>query len=90
MAPACAGRKWFMFYVYLIKSTLKNWNYVGFTTDVEKRLTEHNSGNVRSTKPYKPFELLFVQEVKTRIEARDLEKFLKIRFNKESLLNLLA
>ena len=78
------------FYVYVIKSTLKNWCYVGMSTNVEKRLFEHNSGGVRSTKPYKPFQLLFVQEVKTRIEARDLEKFLKIRFNKESLLDLLA
>ena len=78
------------FYVYLIGSTLKNWCYVGFTTNIEKRISEHNLGNVRSTKPYKPFLLLFVQEVRTRIEARNLEKYLKVRFNKESLLDLLA
>lgn len=67
----------------------KKWVYVGFTKNIELRLIEHNSGRVRSTKTYKPFELIFVQIVDNTKIARDLEKLLKVRFNKESLLNLL-
>ncbi len=78
-----------MFYVYLIKSKLKNWVYVGFSKNIDLRFAEHNKGFVKSTKHYKPFELVFVQIVSTSIEARLLEKFLKIRFNKEALLELI-
>jgi putative endonuclease len=78
-----------MYYVYLIKSISHNWNYIGFTESINRRLIEHNKGNCRSTKYYKPFELEFVQIVNCRLEARNLEKFLKIRFNKESLLKFI-
>lgn len=76
-------------FVYIIRSTLKNWNYVGFTTDIDSRLNQHNNGLVRSTKFYRPFKLIFVQIAQNSIEARELEKFLKVRFNKEALLNIL-
>ena len=75
-------------FVYLIKSINNNWNYVGFTGDLNSRLREHNSGSVKSTKAYKPFRLVFAQIVENRLKARSLEKFLKVRFNKEALLNL--
>ena len=78
------------YYVYILGSKLKNWHYVGFTQNVERRFWEHNRGFQRSTKALKPFNLLFVQIVNSRNEARDLEKYLKIRYNKESLLDLLA
>ena len=79
-----------MFYTYVIKSNLKDWVYVGITEDVDARLKSHNNKEVKSTKAYAPFYLLFVQVNGSRNEARDLEKFLKIRWNKESLLELLC
>jgi len=78
-----------MFYVYIIKSTTKNWYYVGISKNLERRLISHNSGLNRSTKPYKPFRLKFAQMVSNGKSARNLEKFLKVRFNKEALLDLL-
>ena len=78
-----------MYYVYLLKSERYNWHYVGFTSCVVNRLNEHNLGQVKSSKHYKPFELKFVQVVDSRIFARNLERYLKVRFNKESLLQLL-
>ena len=91
MAPACAGREWYirMFYTYLIRSKTKNWVYVGLTKDVESRIESHNKMQVRSTKSFAPFDLVFVQVSESQIEARDFEKFLKVRWNKESLLELL-
>ena len=77
------------YYVYLIKSLRKNWFYVGFTSDVNKRMQEHSLGRVRSTKFYKPFDLVFVQVLENSSDARNFEKFIKIRFNKEALLDLI-
>jgi len=40
-----------MFYNYILQS-LKNGNlYVGYATDLRKRLKEHNQGLNQSTKP---------------------------------------
>lgn len=79
-----------MYYVYAIKSISVNWVYVGITENIDRRFYEHNQGLVKSTKHNLPFELIFVQIVSNRIEARDLEKFLKVRWNKESLLNVIG
>ena len=76
-------------YVYILKSVIKTWNYVGITKNIEDRIERHNSGRTKSSKPYRPFELLFAQEVGDYKEARLLEKFLKIKFNKEALLDLI-
>lgn len=81
------GRR--MFYVYIIKSLAKNWMYVGNTSNLEVRLNKHSNGSVKSTKPYRPLELIFAQILSSRNDARDLEKFLKIRWNKESLLEII-
>jgi putative endonuclease len=38
--------------------------------NIERRLKEHNSGNVKSTKAFIPWELVFQEEHETRIKAR--------------------
>lgn len=89
--PAQAGAHGLgaMFYVYLLRSKTKKWVYVGMTNDLKERVNRHNFGREKTTKPYKPFELIFAQEFKDRSVARDFEKFLKIRWNKEALLKVL-
>lgn len=89
--PAQAGAHGLgpMFYVYLLKSRLKNWVYVGMTNNLNERVKRHNSGKERITKPYIPFDLIFAQECDDRTIARDFEKFLKINWNKEQLLRLI-
>ena len=77
-----------MYFVYVIKSKTNNYYYVGFTKNTGQRLNAHNKGYVRSTRSRKPYKLFFVQLTKNRIIARDLEKYLKIRYNKECLVNL--
>lgn len=92
VALACASREWqtlTMHYVYVIRSLIKNWIYIGMSHDVNNRINQHNKGLVRSSKHFKPFELIFVQIVNDTKEARDLEKYLKVRFNKECLLQII-
>jgi putative endonuclease len=51
--------------------------YIGSTLDFEKRLEEHNSGKVRSTKGRRPFRLIHKEECDTITQARRRENFLK-------------
>ena len=90
ISPACAGRsngRNFMWYVYILKSSLKRWYYVGSTNRLEARLKEHNGGKVTSTKSYKPLEMIFKIEFATEKEARSYEKLLKDkRIEKERII----
>ena len=78
-----------MFYTYIIKSLTRNWYYVGITTNLSERFAAHLQGKNKSTKAYRPFKLIFVQISKTRMQARDLEKYLKVKYNKESIIKLI-
>lgn len=64
-------------FVYLLRS-LKDGNfYLGWTTNLERRLNEHNSGMTRSTKSRRPFELLYHETYSTKTEAKNRERTLK-------------
>lgn len=77
-----------MFFVYAIKSTVRNYIYVGMSNNVNRRVLEHNAGENKSTKAYKPFTLIYTETFATRIEAREKEKYLKSGIGKEYLKSL--
>ncbi|RJP61055.1 MAG: GIY-YIG nuclease family protein [Ignavibacteriales bacterium] len=66
-----------MYTVYVISSLKKNFTYTGFTSDLADRITRHNNGYEKSTKPYAPFKLIYTEMCTSRVEARKREKFLK-------------
>ena len=74
-----------MIYVYAIKSKVKNYIYVSMTNNLDRRIMEHNNGENKSTKAYKPFTVMFTEPFSTRIEARKKEKYLKSGIGKEWL-----
>ena len=74
-----------MFYTYVLKSQVNNFIYVGSNANIQERLKRHNSGRVRSTKAYKPWELVQVENFPTRSEATKQELFLKTGQQKEIL-----
>jgi putative endonuclease len=74
-----------MIYVYAIKSMLFDYIYVGMTNNLERRINEHNNGQNRSTKAYKPFVLIFSEQLEGRDRARKREKYLKSGIGKEFL-----
>ena len=47
--------------VYVLRSLADNGLYIGFTTDLDRRLKEHNAGLSPATFPRRPFELLFCE-----------------------------
>jgi putative endonuclease len=66
-----------MFYVYILKSLKDGSRYVGTTTNVEKRLTEHNSGTAKYSSSKKPFELVWFCAFKDKEKAIKFERYLK-------------
>ncbi|MDP3646342.1 MAG: GIY-YIG nuclease family protein, partial [bacterium] len=59
-----------MFYVYVIRSLKDRKSYIGSTTDLKRRMKEHSDGEVRSTKPRRPFELMYYEAYKIERDAR--------------------
>jgi len=57
----------------------------GFTSDIEKRLTEHDSGKVSSTRRRIPFELVYFEFCLNRSDALHREKYLKTTYGKRYL-----
>ena len=43
----------------MISSKNAKWRYIGSTKDLKERFAKHNSGGVKSTKHYRPFELIY-------------------------------
>jgi len=74
-----------MYFTYVIKSKLRNYIYVGITSNLEKRLLEHNLGKNKTTKPYVKFELITAESYNSRLEARKREKWFKSGEGKEFL-----
>ena len=68
-----------MFFVYIIKSLKDNNLYIGSTSDLKRRIKEHNSGLVESTKSRKPFKLVYFEGFANEEEARHREHNLKLR-----------
>jgi putative endonuclease len=73
------------YHVYALKSKVKSYIYVGMTDNLERRTMQHNSGKERTTKPYRPFDIIFTESFDSRVEARVKEKYLKSGIGKEFL-----
>ncbi|MEW5842457.1 MAG: GIY-YIG nuclease family protein [Bacteroidota bacterium] len=65
------------YFVYILQSQKNGKYYVGQTNDLEKRISQHNSGYSFSTKHGIPWELLFQKEFASRSEAMQYERELK-------------
>ena len=74
-----------MFWTYVISSLTRDYIYVGLTNDINRRVIQHQAGQNKTTKPYRPFELVLTEHFKTRFEARTREKYLKSGIGKEFL-----
>ncbi len=72
-----------MFYVYVIKSKFRNYIYIGLSNNLDRRLKEHQEGLNKTTKPYRPFDLIYTENFESRVEARKREKYLKSGIGKE-------
>lgn len=73
--------KWFVYMVCCADNTL----YTGITTDLNRRINEHNSakGGARYTRSRRPVSLVYAEEAADRSEASRRERVLKSLSSKE-------
>ncbi|MBK7342328.1 MAG: GIY-YIG nuclease family protein [Saprospiraceae bacterium] len=71
-----------MFYVYILKSQLDGSFYIGQTADLEKRLTQHNEGESRTTSKKRPWSIAYSEQFDSRSDAIRREHFLKKQRNR--------
>ncbi|MGZ8405261.1 MAG: GIY-YIG nuclease family protein [Nitrospira sp.] len=81
-----------MHYLYILLSETKSQDrtYTGVTESIEKRLKEHNSGRVKSSRPYRPYKILCTQVFPTLIEARQAERFYKSTAGRRRLKQMIS
>jgi putative endonuclease len=53
------------------------------TQNIENRITLHNKGKTKSTKPFRPWKLLYYETFSTREQAREREKYFKTGSGRE-------
>ena len=66
-----------MFYNYILQSEKNKILYVGYTTDLRRRLKEHNQGLDKSTKTYRPWKLIYYEACLDEDYAKRRENYLK-------------
>ena len=66
-----------MAYIYILKSLNYKKLYVGSTTDLNRRLVEHNSGFSYYTKKYMHWMIIYSEEYINVEDARKREKYFK-------------
>ena len=74
-----------MFYTYVLISQKDNNFYVGSTSDLRRRIKDHNAGMTKSIKHRRPFKLAFYEAYNSREEASNREKFLKSSDGKKDI-----
>ena len=78
-----------MYYVYVLRSVIDGRLYKGFTANLQKRVKQHNSGKTKSTKGYRPWELVYYEKYDTLDKAIKREKFLKTGIGREFLKDII-
>lgn len=66
-----------MFYTYILKSKTTSRYYIGSTSDLGRRLQDHNSNKTQSTKNRGPYEIVHKEEFNLKVEAMRRERQIK-------------
>lgn len=66
-----------MHYCYILLSSKSHKFYFGSTNNLNSRLRSHNEGEIISTKPYRPWKMVWYGAFETEKESRDFERYLK-------------
>lgn len=77
------------YYVYVLKSTKDNKNYVGYTKNLKLRFERHVNGQVISTKNRRPMKLIYYEACLNQQDATHREKYLKTYYGKMFIKNRL-
>lgn len=73
------------YYTYVLFSNKDHKLYIGFTSDVYKRLAEHNAGLNVSTSPRRPLKLIYFEGHLVKEDALQRESYFKTTSGKRTL-----
>ncbi|MFH2143440.1 MAG: GIY-YIG nuclease family protein [Bacteroidota bacterium] len=74
--------------VYVLYSKDFNKIYIGYSSDVDNRLSSHNDpGNKGWTRSFRPWVIVYTEEFDTRASAMKREKELKTSRGREFIWN---
>ncbi len=77
------------YYVYVIQGLKDNQWYTAYTSDLRKRLQEHNKGYDFSTRNKRPWKLIYYEASSDEKDAKARGKYLKSGMGKRYLNNRL-
>jgi putative endonuclease len=78
-----------MFYVYILQSKKNGKLYIGKTSDLKRRVKEHNAGQNLSTKSYTPWDLIFYEAYTEHEDVNRREKYLKTTQGRQTIKRML-
>lgn len=77
------------YYTYILQSEKNNSLYIGYTSDLRKRVKEHNDGKSQATRPFRPYKLIFYEAFLNKIDAKERETYLKSGWGLRSVKKML-
>ncbi|MET3583908.1 putative GIY-YIG superfamily endonuclease [Mesorhizobium robiniae] len=67
-----------MWYVYLLESTAaEGERYIGVTSDLKRRIVEHNAGKSNHTSKFMPWRIVTYVAFSNQANATSFERYLK-------------
>ena len=78
-----------MYFVYVLSSEICDRLYIGSSADPDERLRSHNSGKVKSSRSYKPWKRVLLEQIETKSSALKREKYLKSGWGRKTLKKLI-
>ena len=66
-----------MYYVYILKSKQDGSRYVGVTSDLKRRIQEHNNGSARYSSAKRPYSIIWYCAFHNKNKAYAFEQYLK-------------
>ncbi|MCH2233993.1 MAG: GIY-YIG nuclease family protein [Crocinitomicaceae bacterium] len=76
--------------VYILFSEKDHLLYIGFTTNLENRINNHNQGRTKSTSYRRPLHLIFTEYYLFKEDALKREKYFKTTAGKRAIKLMLS
>lgn len=73
------------FCIYILFSEKDHQLYIGFTTNLEKRIQTHSEGGTKSTAFRRPLKLIYCEFYLLENEARNRERYFKTTAGKKAI-----
>jgi putative endonuclease len=71
--------------VYVLESQKDHKLYIGQSSNLKQRLSEHHRGNSKSTAPRRPLKLIFCEYFLSKTDALRRERYFKTTAGKKAL-----